>query len=173
MVFGKPLLLRKSHERPSRLTHDLSFMMGKNTVPAAVSTAIFGHHLKIKLAYLTVLPIAGTSFKSHQVYCQSLSCPGLWNVLTEPSSWPPLSSLPTIAKMTTTTTIKMIKSPKPFKVKNMACTFSGCKFTNCIHSFNRLQPYNHNLAIRIAYLCIKNRHNGNHNLHSVYCLCPY
>ena len=73
MVFGKPLLLYKSNERPSRLTHGLGLMMGKNTAPAAVSTAIFGHHLKIKLAYLTVLPIADTSFKSHQVYCQSLS----------------------------------------------------------------------------------------------------
>ena len=58
MVFGKPLLLRKSNERPSRLTHDLGLMMGKNTAPAAVSTAILGHHLKKKLAYLTVLPIA-------------------------------------------------------------------------------------------------------------------
>ena len=41
MVFGKPLLLRKSNERPSRLTHDLGLMMGKNTAPAADSTAIF------------------------------------------------------------------------------------------------------------------------------------
>ena len=40
MVFGKPLLLRKSNERPSRLTHGLGFMMGKNTAPAADSTAI-------------------------------------------------------------------------------------------------------------------------------------
>ena len=37
---GKSLLLRKSYERPSRLTHDLGLMMGKNTAPAAVSTAI-------------------------------------------------------------------------------------------------------------------------------------
>ena len=130
-------------------------MMGKNTAPAAVSTAIFEHHLKKKLAYLTVLPIADISNERCLVYCQSLSCPGLWNVLTEPSSLPPLSSLPTIAKMTTTTTIKMIKSPKPFKLKNIAYTFSGCKFTNYIHSFNRLQPYNHNLAKKIAYLCIE------------------
>jgi hypothetical protein len=41
MLFEKPLLLRKSNERPSRLTHSLGLMMGKNTAPAAVSTAIF------------------------------------------------------------------------------------------------------------------------------------
>lgn len=35
MLFGKPLLLRKSNERPSRLTHISGFMMGKNTAPAA------------------------------------------------------------------------------------------------------------------------------------------
>ena len=40
MVFGKPLLLRKSYERPSRLTHSSGLMMGKNTAPAADSTAI-------------------------------------------------------------------------------------------------------------------------------------
>jgi hypothetical protein len=41
MLFEKPLLLRKSYERPSRLTHGLSLMMSKNTAPAADSTTNF------------------------------------------------------------------------------------------------------------------------------------
>jgi hypothetical protein len=40
MVIGKSLLLWKSYERPSRLTHGLGLMMGKNTAPAADPTAI-------------------------------------------------------------------------------------------------------------------------------------
>ena len=53
MVFGKPLLLRKSNERPSRLTHSSGFMMGKNTAPAADSTAILKLHFLKKLLYFT------------------------------------------------------------------------------------------------------------------------
>ena len=55
MVFGKPLLLWKYYERPSRLTHDLSFMMGKNTAPAADSTAIL-KLLRLKQAVATLQP---------------------------------------------------------------------------------------------------------------------
>jgi hypothetical protein len=69
---------------------------------------------------------AGLSFIpadcKRKAYCQSLSFPGLWNVLTESSLLLPLSSLPTIAKTTTTTTTKMIKSPKPFKLKYIVQT---------------------------------------------------
>ena len=41
LVGGSPAL--KFYERPSRLTHSSGLLMGKNTAPAAVSTAILKH----------------------------------------------------------------------------------------------------------------------------------
>ena len=38
--YEKLLIFYLPFTRPSRLTHGLGFMMGKNTAPAAVSTAI-------------------------------------------------------------------------------------------------------------------------------------
>jgi hypothetical protein len=59
MLFGKPLLLRKSNERPSRLTHGLGLMMGKNTAPAAASTSAF----KPQRALFITCAISNYSFR--------------------------------------------------------------------------------------------------------------